>query len=277
MCRAEYPPEGKEETMMKHGKWIVALILVLGLFVLAVPSGQTAHAARILTFDRAIQINDYQVVLEFSEPIAINLKQQNSGPYCAVRLVTNEKNELGKSKEGTILQWKGTIEYADSERDRLVWTLADNRLGVTTVSDIVNHRGNLASYTDYKVKFCVEEIPFDSTVPAATGLLDNVTTADGEVHLSANRPIGYDGAYCPIEVDFNYPLDPTKTQSLINRTVNATMSINTKVENAPVDEVIIDASPEPLMAALIIGGGVVLAAIMIVIGAVIAKKRRGVA
>jgi hypothetical protein len=55
------------------------------------------------------------------------------------------------------------------------------------------------------------------------------------------------------------------------------MSINTKIEQTPTDEVIIDASPEPLTAALIIGGGVVLAAIMIVIGAVIAKKRRGVA
>ena len=262
---------------MKHGKWIVALILVLGLFVLAVPSGQTAQAARVLTFDRAIQINDYQVVLEFSEPIAINLKQQNTGPYCAIRLVTNEKNELGKTKEGTILQWKGTIEYADATRDRLVWTLADNRLGVATVNDIVNYRGNLAAYSEYPVKFCVEEIPFDKTVPAATGLLDNVTTVDGEVHLAANRPIGYDGAYCPLETDYNYPLDLTKTQSLIDRVVKATMSVNTTVENAPVEEVIVDTTPEPLVSALIIGGGAVVAAILVVIGAVIAKKRRGVA
>lgn len=259
---------------MKHGKWIVTLILILGLLVVAVPAAGTVHAARILTFDRAIQINDYQVVLEFSEPIAINVKEQNSGPYVAIRMVINEKNQYGTSKEGKVLQWKGTIEYADANHDKLVWTIADNRLGVTTVNDIMNYRGQLSAYTDYKVKFCIEEVPYDTTVPAATGLLDNVTTADGEVHLSANRPIGYDGAYCPIEINYNYPLDLSQTQSLVDRVVDAQMSINAGSLETPVEEVIVDTTPEIIPSVLIIGVGAVAAAVMVIIGAVVAKKRR---
>ncbi len=258
---------------MKHSKWIVAFVLVLALFAVVVPHTGSVDAARILTLDRATQINDYQIVMEFSEPIAINLKQQNSGPFCAIRLVIDQKNQYGTSKEGTILQWKGTIEYADANKDKLLWTLSDSRLGVTSVSDIMNYRGQLADYAEYPARLCVEEMPYDTTVPAATGLLDNVTTLDGEVHLSANRPVGYDGAYVPIAVNFNYPIDLTKTQSLITREVDAQIGIATEPYSTSTDE-IIDTTPDPIVAAAIIGGGVVLAVIMIVIGAVCAKKRR---
>lgn len=258
---------------MKHRKWILAFVLVFALLAVVVPQADPVDAARILTMDKATQINDYQIVLEFSEPIAINLKQQNAGPYCAVRMVVNQKNQYATTEEGTVLQWKGSIEYADANKDKLLWTLADNRLGVTTVSDIINYRGQLAKYSDYAVRFCVEEMPFDTTIPAATGLLDNVTTLDGEVHLSANRPIGYDGAYVPIEVNFNYPIDLTKTQSLVSRQVDAQISVSDIPYGAQVNQ-IIDTTPDPMVAAIWIGGSVLLAVAMIVIGAVCAKKRR---
>lgn len=260
---------------MKHGKWIIALVLILGLFAVAVPVTGTVQAARILTFDRAVQINDYQIVMEFSEPIAINLKQQNSGPYCAIRLVINEKNQFGTSKEGLVLQWKGAIEFADDKHDKLLWTIADSQLGVVSIPDITNYRGALAEYSEYEAKLCIEEIPYDTTVPAATGLLDNVTTADGEVHLSANRPTGYDGAYCPIEINYNYPIDLSKTESLVDSDVNAQIGVSTE----PISkQEAADAEPkaeyDPLIVAAIFGGSGLVAIALIVIGVVVRKGRK---
>jgi len=259
---------------MKHGKWIISLVLIIGLCVVMVPFVGTTQAARILTFDRAVQINDYQIVMEFSEPIAINLKQTNSGPYCAIRLVTNEKNELGRSKEGTILQWKGTIEYADANHDKLLWTMADNRLGMVTVNDILNYRGALAPYSEYKAKLCIEEIPYNTTVPAATGLLDNVTTADGEVHLSANRPIGYDGAYCPIEINYNYPIDLTKTESLTKSEVSAQIGVATQTLEPSIENAEATAEYDPLIVAVIFGGSALAAIALVVVGIVVKKRRK---
>lgn len=254
---------------MKRNR-IAFFLLILFCAVLLLP--RPARAARILTLDRAVWINDYQIVLEFSEPIAVNKERQNNGPYAAIRLVTGAKNQVAKTDDGKYLQWKGSLEYADATHDKLLWTLADNRLGVTDVGDILSYRGQLAPYSRYAARFCLEEIPYDSSVPAATGLLDNVTTADGEVHLSANRPVGYDGAYCPIEKDYAYPLDPAQTESLISRRVEASFSLGQgKEEETPA---VTEQPASPLVSALIVGSGCLLAAALVGIGLAARKKER---
>lgn len=118
---------------MKLNKIIAALLLVV-LILACLPV--SAQEERVLTLKRAVQVNDTQIVLEFSEPIAINLHQSNRGPYCPVRLVNssggttrfNNEKHLLHPQYNTHLQWIGSLQFLDSKHDRLIWTLTSSTL-----------------------------------------------------------------------------------------------------------------------------------------------------
>ena len=106
---------------MKFNKIIAALLLVV-LVLACLPV--SAQQERVLTLKRAVQVNDTQIVLEFSEPIAINLHQQNRGPYCPIRLISssggttrfNNEKHLQHPNYNTILQWQGSLRFPLSLR-----------------------------------------------------------------------------------------------------------------------------------------------------------------
>ncbi len=168
-----------------------------------------------LTLDRAIQISDTQIVLEFSAPIAINLERSNRGPYTALRLVEGESTLQWEG--GQPLQATGNMVFLDEKHDRVLWTITEQLFGCTNATEVISFANGLEVYKDkgWTVKFCMEEVPYQEDEGLGDGLLCNVTTADGSLHLTANRPEGWDGMYAPIEKDFEYPVDLSKTESVI--------------------------------------------------------------
>ncbi len=168
-----------------------------------------------LTLDRAIQISDTQIVLEFSAPIAINLERSNRGPYTALRLVEGESTLQWEG--GQPLQATGNMVFLDEKHDRVLWTITEQLFGCTNATEVISFANGLEVYKDkgWTVKFCMEEVPYQEDKDTGDGLLCNVTTADGSLHLTANRPEGWDGMYVPIEKDFEYPADLSKTESVI--------------------------------------------------------------
>lgn len=270
------------KTVKRIPAFLLALALFLGIFSVAGLPAQKAQAAdRLLTFDRAIQVDDYHIVLEFSEPIAINLKGMNRGPHCSIRIVGSNYSLQWKGAVtyGTALQWQGSLEYLDSKHDRLVYTLTATTLGVTCIADITNFRGELAKYSKFSAAFCLEEVPFETEELINNGLLDNITTADGEEYLWSNRPGGWDGSYQPIEIDYSYPADFSKTESVerIPERTESAIALGTGVaqEDEPVVETVTVVKNDPVVFCLLIGGGLVVGALIAIVLILILRKRKG--
>lgn len=246
-------------------KKIVAVVCVL-LMLCALP----VQAQPVLTMDRAVMVNDTQIILEFSEPVAINLLGASSGPFAAVRLVNNKNMiQTSRDEQAQNLQWLGTLEYVDEKKDRLIFTVGFSRLGVDTVSDVYNRAGALADYRDLYCCMCLEEVAFDSSVSAYNGLIENVTSLDGKRLLCANT-VSWDGIYVRLEKDYEYDYDPGAALSITDRTVSADMVLGT-VEQEPVLPVRNDSA----VVAVILGAGVLLAVLLsVIVVAVVRRKEK---
>ena len=199
---------------MKRANGMFLFVLV---FCLAVSAAFAApvQAETPLTMTRAVLINDYQVILEFSEPVAFNLNGSNSGPWISVRVVSDNNNTLiwdGQPDTGTALQWGGSVSFVDETHNRLLFTIVPDKFGVNHISDILHFSGGLAPYSEHLVRMCIEEVPFDQSVPANDGYIDNITTLDGKTMLTANNPDGWCGVYLPLEYDSGYEIDLAKIE-----------------------------------------------------------------
>lgn len=196
--------------MKKTSRAILTVLLCLSI---CLPLAVKSNAAEKVTLDRAVAISDTQIILEFSEPVAFNYNDSNTGPFTAIRLVDGTDTLLWKGD--TPMQATGFMTFVDSKHDRVLWTITEMLGGNATVTDILGFKGDLSGYkSGNSIKFCIEEIPYDNAVGIGDGLLDNVTNADGTVNLTASRPIGRDGVYVPIETDFDYEVDITATESI---------------------------------------------------------------
>lgn len=229
--------------MKKFRKIAVAAVL-LALLLTVSGFGGHAEAAptekRVLTFDHAYKINSSQIVLTFSEPIGINLIQENRGPWISLR-ICDSNNRLcwtgGQEPYGQGLQWSGSIEYLDDNYDKLLFTLMSDGFDVTTIDEIMaltnsnnpkivaairEYQTHHPDMTDEKLRFLfnIEEVPYNQVgYPNGDGLLDNVTTRDGKVHMWANTsssPFGWDGTYVPLEEVPEGTFDTTHTVSMEN-------------------------------------------------------------
>ncbi len=270
---------------MKMKKIIVALLAIL-----AIIAGLPVSAAqRELTFERAVQINDTQIVLEFSEPVAVNIHGNNRGPYVAIRLVnglgggtlfdkTTDKDPLYKKN----LQWPGMLQYLDEKHDRLLWTMTSGgtSFGVTTINDIVNYKGVLADYSDRRVAIVIEEVPFDETKVTANDAIDNITTEDGEVYLTPTYPAGWERVTAPFTVNYSYPADLNKVQSTELFASSDTYAVPilepgdiTDLEDNK-NSVVRVLKNNTIITAAILGGGALLCVAMIVTSLIVRKKRR---
>ena len=186
---------------MKYKKFQIAAILLFLLMLFPYIRLNVMAEDEPLVCIRAVQINDYQVVIEFSEPVKINYYGVSSGPYYAVRM-TDSSWALQKSEENQYLQWTGTVTYADNIHDRLLFTITSDRAGAQSVSEIMEYQGELASYSNLLVTMCIEEVG-----SPATATVNNITSADG--------------VYAVIEKDFSYNIDFSKVELIPNGRVQA--------------------------------------------------------
>ena len=187
-------------------KWLAILAVAVLALGLTLPAG----AADELTLTRAVKINDTQIALEFSEPIAVNLREENRGPFMAVRYTDEDQNLQwdGNENEGIPMQFEGSWDFANGSQDTILWTMNESNLfGFMTLDEIFNFEGEAAGWSWCKVMFCLEEVPYGDE-GIGNGKINNVTTLDGETELNATRQKAgwWDGLYAEIEVDDDYVL-----------------------------------------------------------------------
>ena len=264
---------------MKFHK-IIAILIVVMLIISSLPV--SAAQDRKLTLERAVQISDTQIVLVFSEPVAINLEQENRGPFCCIRLVNSSGGTTRADREDvispyyrTILQWEGFLQFIDEKHDRMVWTIGATTCGINNVTDIVNHTGVLSNYADRRVAFVIEEVPYDEGVINANLSIDNITTADGKVHLFPTYPTGWERATVPLTQDFSYKIDESLFEGIDN-VVNIEAGLIEKgeyVDVAPQENVEEIVQNNPVIVAVIMGGCAILGGAILVF-AVVGKKRK---
>lgn len=267
-------------------------ILSMLLLVAVLLTGFTVSAAeRKLTLDRAVQINDTQIILEFSEPIAINKYQENVGPFTAIRLLTDgQPTRISDAKSlyyGEYLQWAGSLEYVDSKHDRLVWTIYQSAVGVDTIEEIRNYTGELANYKHLPMALTLEEYPYDTDHRFVDNAICNVTTRDGSVYLTPSLPSGWEKCNLFIEVDYSYPVDLSATESVVEgisfdrqllfrgSEIDVTEPVDESV-TVPEEEPVRVLKNEPWIIAAILGGSVAVFALLLAIALIVRKKRKEV-
>jgi hypothetical protein len=260
--------------MMNMKKFV--MILMLLALVITVP---VSAADRKLTIERAVQISDTQIVIEFSEPIAININQSNNGPYVALRIGENGYPTYVPEKN-THLQWRGIIEFVDENRDRVLWTLADKAFGVTNINDIRNCTGELAEYKDKPMWLTVEEIPYNVELAYTDNTVCNITTLDGEVYLTPTFPIGWESCNVELEKDYRYDIDYDKVIDVDAVDIKDPVLFGgdeieikeeVKAPSATQTETVV--KNDPIMVALRLGLGAAIGAGLLVIGVILRKKR----
>lgn len=165
-----------------------------------------------LTIKSAAAINDTQVVLEFSGPIAINLQEENRGPFMAIRYVDESGNLVwsGEPEESTSLQFEGSYTYYNDEHTQILWTMNEaSTLHANTLTDVLTYAGELSAYSDSDIMFCIEEVPY-ADIDMGNALICNITNENGTVHLAATKLGGWDGTYVTLTAD--YDLEATQNE-----------------------------------------------------------------
>ncbi len=149
------------------------------------------------------QTGDKKLTLTFNKPVYFDEK-----PYMAIRFV-NEANVL-QYEDGQPLQYQGSWEYGSEDKTVLIWTATYGG----SVNAIVNRTGKFANYPDYKIMFCIEEIPADKKAgDTEDGTIHNMYT-DGGIKLYANvigAGTNRDGVYMPITGNY-VPKESTSTE-----------------------------------------------------------------
>lgn len=272
---------------MKIKRIITALLLAI-LLLGALP---VAAAERELVCEAMYQVNDTQIVIEFSEPVALNLHGSNYGPYVALRMVnttggTTRITNLKSRYYGEIMQWDGTLRYLDSKHDRLIWTFNDfGHCGAQSITDVRNRVGELGedAYSSYVMTLVMEEVPF--TEPATDLAVCNITTEDGEVFLTPTKPTGWEKVIMEPELHFGYAFD----EALIEGISKSNSSFHFEHEGsliAPGELEPLSQEPQavtvqvikndPIVIAAILGGCALVCVILIAVALVIRNKRKAV-
>ena len=260
---------------MKMKKIWIALLLMLTILA-SLPV--LAAEERKLTLDRVVQINDMQLILEFSEPVAINYHEVNRGPYCVIRIRKPNQSVTrvsGGQYDKQYLQWDGSLQYVDSNHDRLVWTMTSGKIDGNTITEIRNFNGYLQNYKDQIVSFTIEEVPYDQTGGYTNNAINNITTEDGEVYLTPTRPANWESVNMAIEVDFGYDVDLSHVESVARpETYNYALMEKGEGATAQPDAATVVVANNPITVAAILGGGALVCAALIAVAIVIAKKRK---
>lgn len=194
-------------------KKIVACILTLCLLA-ALPWAVQAQENAV-TLDRVVMVSNTQLIMEFSEPIAVCLNEKTE-PWVSVRAVKAGQGNPQRADDGvTYLQWQIGLMYLDAKHDRLLGTLQGTALGMTSLADILNWKGALAPYANrgWEMQLIFEEK--NSVGDGGNdGFVCNVTNAAGTVMLTGVKGIGYESVRMPISVDTGYAFDASKAEPI---------------------------------------------------------------
>lgn len=190
-------------------------ILAILLAILTIASigvfSTGVSAADELVVERVVAIDDYNIVVEFSDSVAFNLNGSAIGPWVAIRVMDGASLI---SDSGGPAQIGGTVNFiSDGTTSRMIFTMdTNNAMGVTALPAFLNKEGDFARFADYDIMFCIEEIHAKVGATPKDYLVENVTTTDGAVALKATTDVEqdahYEGCYMPIEMDPEYVLYP---------------------------------------------------------------------
>lgn len=131
----------------------------------------------------ATVINESQLRITFSQRVNIN-----GDVYMGLCYVDDDYNllsHLGLNK--SYPQWGGSWKWENESHTSIIWTMNAGMYGCKTISDIANKKGILADlYADAKMQLRIEEKDSKEFHAVGwTGLVDNISTMDGKIHLSA--------------------------------------------------------------------------------------------
>lgn len=137
-----------------------------------------------VTLDKAELINDTQIEMTFSEPIAIT-----GAPYAFLRLVDANYNVI--TLNGTPVQFGGTFRFHATDRSKLIYTLNVSKANITldnSLIDILQFKNEkLESFKSggYSWQVCVAEQKADGVTILTNNLVDNVKALDRNKKLAA--------------------------------------------------------------------------------------------
>lgn len=255
-------------------KRAIAVILTAIILVCLPATVCLAAEEDTLYVEDVVLINDTQLIIKFNQPIAINLNGDNRGPWIALRIVDNEDNYLYSDDNSFVLQWTCDTRFADENHDIILLTYDMGEEG--NMLDFVNFTGYFEQFKtdDRHNRLCIEEVPFDQTVASNDGLLDNVTTTDGKILMTATKPGGWDGSYFDIRVDYDYEIDLSNTQDLKESTTQIEYgTVLSLGDLEPLPEIEVKSETPVGLICAIIGGGVI--AIGAALGIIIGIKKKG--
>lgn len=148
----------------------------------------------------------------------------------AIRMIDKEGNLMWSGKENLSqpYQWSGKWEWEDKTHTSFIWTMTQTNLGASTIYDLANWKGVLQKYKNEGTwMFVIEELDKgDYKVGRHNGLVDNVTTKDGTIHLLSTYSKGYDGILT--ELDTSKLVGPElallSAQALDDQTIKLTFN-----------------------------------------------------
>ena len=140
------------------------------------------YDASPVTMKRAELINDTQIAISFSEPIAIT-----GIPYSFVRLVDANNNVV--TLNGNPVQFGGALKFDTQDRSKLIYTLsgAGNTIKLNSLVDILAFKGDLESLKGggYSWKVCIAERAADGLPVMTNNLIENVSSASRNKKMDA--------------------------------------------------------------------------------------------
>lgn len=241
-----------------------------------------------LTVKRAVQVSKNQIVVEFSEPIAVALTQAR-GPFIALRLVNKGGNAAIKTDDGKeYLQWQFGAQFLDKEHDRLLCTMSTVAAGVDTIDGIRNFSGALTKYANrnWELRLVIEEYPDDRVNYSDCGVC-NITTPDGAKMLFPTHVNGFEAVSVLLERDLSYAFDPKLAEStkvVVGLDADTVVMMDgaeytaMQDEKEPTVQTVVNTvevlANDPLVIALVLGGSVLVGGLAVVIAVLATKKRK---
>ena len=283
---------------MKKFRLITALVLVLGL-VVCLPFAVQAQEEtfREIYLEKAYQVSDTQIVVEFSEPIKINQK----APWMDIRMTNQSGLIVGVydsvGNQTGYYQWSIEAQYLNADHDKLIFTMTGEAYGCDTISELLAGNG---IYSDdakvnadikekikngtYRFLLGLEELYLTSPNEVLNdGMLKNICAEDDEtVFVWPTRLDAGEAVHAWLDELEAMPAGLVVDEALFEGLSGIgqnwefdVMALGTeKTEEALEDTITKIVKNDPVVIAIILSAGVVVAAVLIVTFVLASKKRK---
>ena len=192
------------------------------------------YDASPVTMNRAELINDTQIEISFSEPIAIT-----GTPYSFVRLVDSNNNVVYLN--GTPVQFGGSLKFDTQDRSKLIYTLsgASNPIKLSSLVDILGYKGELETLKGggYSWKVCIAERAATGLSVITNNLIDNISGASRPKKMDAtvSKANSAEAAYVLLEWREmpETKLNVTSVTAISDRTAIITFDAPVEITGSP--------------------------------------------